>query len=232
MKELLNKIHLADCMDLMSQLPDKCIDLAIVDPPYGIRVGIDGRIGIDKAALCTQYKPVKWDDNIPNDLYFKELKRISNNRIIWGVNYFNNLQGGRIVWDKDNTGKFSDCELAYQSFSIVIKKFKYRWNGMLQENMKNKEKRIHPTQKPVALYRWLLQGDIILDTHCGSGSSVIACIEEGFQYIACELDPDYHKASLKRVNKKYRELETGLGLVKHTKRSVQERNKMKELFEE
>lgn len=208
MENLLNKIHLCDCMDLMAKLPDKSIDLAIVDPPYGI--GEDGKSNHSrsKLAAATKYKPKRWDRQKPKDEYFVELFRVSKNQIIWGGNYFiSSLRNTScmIVWDKDN-GKsdFADCELAWASFETAVRKFNYRWMGMLQGNMKNKEKRIHPTQKPVALYRWLLQnyakkGDLIFDSHSGSGSLAIACIEEGFNYIACELDKDYHKASLERI---------------------------------
>ena len=109
-----------------------------------------------------------------------------------------------IVWDKKNSGNFADCELAWTSFKSAVRKFSYKWNGMLQENMKEKDIRIHPTQKPVALYRWLLQnyakaGDKILDTHVGSASSIIACLEEGFEYCGFELDEDYFNSAQKRI---------------------------------
>jgi site-specific DNA-methyltransferase (adenine-specific) len=134
---------------------------------------------------------------------------VSKNQIIFGANHFISKipfdSSCWIVWDKCNgETDFADCELAWTSFKYAVRLFKYKWNGMLQENMKQKEIRIHPTQKPVALYRWLLlnyakKGDIILDTHSGSASSVIACIEEGFNYIACEKNPDYHRDSIARV---------------------------------
>jgi len=168
-----NKIILADNKDVMEDIPDKYFELAIVDPPYGI--GADSGMGGDNCGVVKRYKN-GWDSSTPDKSYFDELFRISKNQIIWGVNYYNcvDLSGGRIVWDKDKTGNFSDCELAYCSFGHGVKKYKYRWNGMLQENMKSKEIRIHPTQKPIALYRWLLQnyakpGDKIIDTHSGSG---------------------------------------------------------------
>jgi len=109
-----------------------------------------------------------------------------------------------IVWDKDNSGNFADCELAWTSFKTAVRKFEYRWNGMLQGDMKNKENRIHATQKPVALYKWLLknyakQGDLILDTHVGSASSLIACHDMGFDAVGCELDLDYYTESKKRL---------------------------------
>ena len=137
--------------------------------------------------------------------------RVSKNQVIWGANHFISKipfdSSCWIVWDKDN-GKtdFADCELAYTSFKTAVRKFKYKWQGMLQENMKNKEVRIHPTQKPVALYKWLLRnyakkGDKILDSHMGSGSIAIACHYMGFNLTACELDPDYYKAACERIDR-------------------------------
>lgn len=198
-----NVILHGDCMELMEHIEDKSIELACVDPPYGI--GADTGTGTSNKTAVSVYSKI-WDKDIPDKKYFDELFRISRNQIIWGVNYYNtyDLSGGRIVWDKDNTGNFSDCELAFCSFGIGIKKYKYRWNGMLQENMKQKEIRIHPTQKPVALYRWLLQNyakpnDKIIDTHSGSGSLACACHLEKFDFLAIEKDEDYHKASVERL---------------------------------
>ena len=198
-----NKIILADNKDVMKDIPDKFFELAIVDPPYGI--GADKGTGSNNKAIASVYFS-KWDSSIPDEKYFIELKRISKNQIIWGVNYYNcfDLSGGRIVWDKDNTGNFSDCELAYCSFGHGVKKYKYRWNGMLQENMKSKEIRIHPTQKPIALYRWILSqyakpGDKIIDTHSGSGSLACACHLEKYDFLAIEKDEDYYKSSCDRL---------------------------------
>jgi site-specific DNA-methyltransferase (adenine-specific) len=206
-----------DCMDWMKDKPDNYYDLAIVDPQYGIKVGGSkafGKVGGSKAfgkgggsniVESTVYKT--FDDSKPPDKdYFTELMRITKNQIIWGGNYFiDNLYSTScmIVWDKDNTGYFADCELAWASFKTAVRKFKFRWNGLLQENMKNKEKRIHPTQKPVALYKWLLQnyakpGQTIFDSHVGSGSIRIACHDLGFDFEGCELDPDYYEAQEKR----------------------------------
>ena len=198
----------------MPSYPDKYFDLAIVDPPYDNDVYNLDRIhrlngskkSILKAKLAT---PKNYDFNTvsakPDEKYFIELKRTSKNQIIWGVNWYPWYLGpGRIIWDKETSGYFSDCELAYQSFNRSVIKFKYRWNGMLQENMKNKEERIHPTQKPIALYKWLLSkyakpNDKILDTHVGSASSLIACEEMGFEYTGFELDSDYFNAANKRL---------------------------------
>ena len=141
----LNKILYGDCQELMKHIGDKEYELACVDPPYGIGasnknfIRLGKQTGKSKYVSGINYKPKKWDETIPNDKYFFELKRISQNQIIWGVNNFNNLIGGRIVWDKDNSdNKYSDCELAYQSFTKGIRKVKIRWHGMLQENMKEK----------------------------------------------------------------------------------------------
>jgi len=200
----LNGFYNMDCMDGMRQFPDKFFDLAIVDPPYGI--GIDGQ----KESICKNPKHNRkkhnkkdWDSNIPDKDYFQELERVSKNQIIWGGNYFvphlDKGKKGWIVWDKGQRGlTMSDCELAYSSFDaptriVVINRVELRKDGT-----------IHPTQKPVALYEWLLQnyakkGDKILDTHVGSASSLIACHKLGFDYVGFELDPDYYKAATARL---------------------------------
>lgn len=228
MKKLLNKIHLCDCMDLMAQLPDKSIDLAIVDPPYR-----DAKDNQPTEIMRKKGGMKKWT-NKPDEKYFNELFRVSTNQIVCGGNYFTDFlksNNNWIIWYKNNSGvNYSMCELLWNSIDIKYTQlFQYRPMGKLSG--------IHPTEKPTALYRWLLQnyateGDLIFDSHSGSGSLVIACIELGFNFIACEIDTEYYRDSMKRVNRKYKELEAGLGLVEHTKRSVSERNKMKELFGE
>lgn len=199
-----------DCMDGMREFPDRFFDLAIVDPPYGI--GWSGAKNHMLSCLATSqdYNPFAGDDlSPPPEGYFKELFRVSKNQIIWGANHFI----GRfykdsscwIVWDKQNGDNFfADCELAWTSFSGVVRKFTFRWQGMLQGNMAHKEIRIHPTQKPVALYDWLLSrfskpGDKILDTHVGSASSLIACERAGLPYVGFELDPDYYQKAMERL---------------------------------
>jgi site-specific DNA-methyltransferase (adenine-specific) len=202
----INVAYNIDCMEYMKTLPDKAFDLAIVDPPYGINMD-GGKIGGDNKGRTTDYIKKTWDKKAPEDEYFVELLRVSKNQIIFGANHFISRipfdSPCWIVWDKDNTGNFADCELAWTSFKSAVRKYKFRWNGMLQGNMKNKEKRIHPTQKPVALYEWLLRnyakpGDKILDTHLGSGSSRIAAYNLGFDFVGCEIDPDYFKAQEER----------------------------------
>lgn len=215
---MINTVLNCDCMAFMRAQKD-CIRmhgkrfefsevLAVVDPEYGIKVGGNksfGTVGGNKITKATTYK-IFDDSKPPPPEYFKEIFRISKNQIIWGGNYFiDNLSNTPcfIVWDKDNSGNFADCELAWTSFKTAVRKFKFRWNGLLQQNMKNKEKRIHPTQKPVGLYKWILKnyakpGQLILDTHVGSGSLRIACHDLGFDFVGCELDPDYWKAQEER----------------------------------
>jgi site-specific DNA-methyltransferase (adenine-specific) len=201
-----------DCIEGMKQFPDKFFDLAIVDPPYGI--GESGNKNHTRSSLAKakNYKSFAGDDlQPPNEEYFQELFRVSKNQIIWGANHFisrfSKDSSCWIVWDKDNgENDFADCELAWTSFDSAVRRLKYRWSGMLQENMKNKEFRIHPTQKPIALYEWLLSryakgGYIILDTHVGSASSLIACHRTNHKFVGFELDEYYYKMSKERLEK-------------------------------
>ena len=182
-----------DCMEGMKQIPDKYFDLAIVDPPYGI--------GISKNPVRQAHKKKQWDNNVPPSEYFKELARVSKEQIIWGGNYFDlPATQNYIVWDKRQPHDFSlaMCELAWCSIQKPIKMFSY---SVLKE--KNK---IHPTQKPAALYHWLLnnyakEGDKILDTHVGSASSLIACHDLKFEYLGFELDEDYYNTATERIKK-------------------------------
>ena len=194
----LNKIIHADCMDVMKEVPDKYFELAIVDPPYGI--GAENGTGDYNKAL-QKGRNKKWDI-APDEKYFNELFRTSNNQIICGGNYFSlNSCRGFIVWYKTDEIKgrdFSECEYLWSSFDVPSRLFSekpFMRNGT----------RIHPTQKPAALYRWLLQnyakpGDKIIDTHSGSGSCAIACFLEHHDFLAIEKDEDYYKASVARYN--------------------------------
>jgi site-specific DNA-methyltransferase (adenine-specific) len=198
-----------DNMELMARYPDKYFDLAIVDPPYGIDA--DKKNSAKKlqskksAGLSKDYGNQEWDGAIPSDDYFAELKRVSKRQIVWGANFFN-LQGGMLYWHKQVTmPTYSQGELAWLSWLNKIDFVDIAWHGMIQHDMKNKEHRIHPTQKPVKLYEWLLmkyakEGDKILDTHLGSGSIAIACHNLGFELTACELDKDYYEAAIKRLD--------------------------------
>ena len=186
-----------DCMEGMKQFPDKYFELAIVDPPYGI--GINHNMGRRKGDKHSDYKKVNWDNEIPTADYFEELRRVSQNQIIWGANYYSMPPTKSfIVWRKPQISEqmsFSMLEYAWTSFDKTAKE----WIGM-----SNEKDRIHPTQKPVALYKWLLmnyakQGDKILDTHVGSASSLIACYDMGFDYIGFEIDEDYYNMAQKRI---------------------------------
>lgn len=207
----LNSFICGDCMEYLPQFPDKYFDLAITDPPYFSGPEKQNYYGreISPIGVKRQYKPSShW--NVPDKRYFDELIRISKNQIIWGCNYFEYQFGsGRIVWDKCNgNSSFSDCEIAYCSMHDSVRLFRYMWNGMFQgksiyegaiqqANKKLNEVRIHPTQKPIALYDWILSryakpGDKILDTHVGSASSLISCHKNGFDYIGFEKDQYYY----------------------------------------
>ena len=190
-----------DNMELMKRYPDNYFELAIVDPPYGIGMAKGVEVGKWKRNI---HKNKDWDNEIPTKKYFDELFRISKNQIVWGGNYFiKYLTNTRcmIFWDKKNGSNFmSDGELAWTSFGSSVRRYTY---NHIQEYNKGIE-RIHPTQKPIQLYEWILdnyakEGDKILDTHLGSGSIAIACHNRKFELTACELDKDYFEASIKRI---------------------------------
>lgn len=203
-------------MELMAEFEDNHFDLAIVDPPYFTGPNLSGyygggysSLGVKKAKYYRECK--HW--TVPDEKYFKELKRVSKNQIIWGANNFSSTADFGspcwIVWDKENgKSSFADAELAYTSFNTAVRIFRYMWNGMHQGSLggdvRKNEQRIHPTQKPVVLYKWLLknyakEGDKILDTHLGSGSIAIACHYLGYDLTGCELDKDYFEDMEKRI---------------------------------
>ena len=216
MSEPTINLYHTDCMKFMADVPDKYYELAIVDPPYGI--GEDGlkNHSREKLAKPKLYTPKKWDRNKPDKLFFDELFRVSKNQIIWGANHFGMPPSPSwVIWDKLNgDNDFADCEMAWTSFKSAVRKFTFRWAGMLQGDMKHKQNRIHPTEKPIALYKWLLtnyakKGDKILDTHGGSMSIAIACYDLGFDLDLCEMDKDYFrdgKARFEAHRTKQREL--------------------------
>lgn len=188
-----------DNMELMARYPDNHFDLAIVDPPYGININVS--MGRRKGDKKSNYHKFSGNDNsIPNKIYFIELKRISKNQIIWGGNYMTEFllpSSCWLLWDKgfSEDVTFAQFELAWTSFKTSAKKFN---KHPTQQN------RIHPTQKPVTLYKWILdkyakEGDKILDTHLGSGSIAIACHDYNFDLTACELDAEYYEKAIKRI---------------------------------
>ena len=198
-----------DNMELMKRYPDNYFDLAIVDPPYGIDADVKNSKNVvqskKSATKSKKYGSQLWDLDIPTDEYFYELKRVSKRQIIWGANYFG-LVGGMIYWHKNVTmPTYSTGELAWVSWQNKLNFVDISWHGMIQHDMKNKETRIHPTQKPTKLYKWLLKNyakpnDKILDTHLGSGSIAIACHDYGFDLTACELDKEYYDKAMQRIN--------------------------------
>ena len=201
-----------DNMELMARYPDKYFDLAIVDPPYGIDRGGQVETFTKNPKHKRKHHTVKnWDNEIPNKEYFEELFRVSKNQIIWGANYFveflNKSSMGWIFWFKGQEGlSMSDGEIAYSSFQKATRQININ-RGLIAQSGGS----IHPTQKPVKLYKWLLknyanEGDKILDTHLGSGSIAIACHDIGFDLTACELDPDYYNAAMKRLTDHQKQL--------------------------
>lgn len=201
----------ADCMEFLRNCPDNAFQLCVCDPPYGIGVlsmnytksGAVRTHGHSAAKRRDYRKQGEWDVK-PTKEYFDQLTRVSKRQIIWGGNYFSDILSPSksfIVWDKrvsdEMTNDFADCEYAWCSEVLgVARMFRYCWNGMIQSDMKNKEERFHPTQKPVALYTWIFNryakpGDKILDTHLGSGSSRIAAYDAGLDFVGYEIDKEY-----------------------------------------
>ena len=206
------ELHNMDCMEALREMPDNAFDLAIVDPPYGLGdrlVKGGAKDGMGTMRNLADDKVTTWDDKIPPPEYFTELQRVSKNQIIWGGNYFLDYLGktdGFVVWDKMNgTNPMADCELAWQNIKGTTRMF--RWHHFSGE----RTTKIHPTQKPVKLYEWLLmnyakEGDKILDTHLGSGSIAIACHNLKFDLTGYELDEDYFKAATKRLEQHQRQI--------------------------
>ena len=203
-----------DNMELMSRYPDNYFELAIVDPPYGISVSNKkGHGRRAKGKSFTNYTPKNWDNSIPNIEYFDELFRVSKNQIIFGANYFTTYlpnSMGWVFWDKNFSEDFSFAsgELIFTSFNVALKKVSIKRSNWINCVSTCKESvtlnRIHPTQKPKELYKWLLdkyakEGDKILDTHLGSGSIALACHDYGFELTACELDEEYYEKAVQRI---------------------------------
>ena len=196
-----SRAYLADCMDFMATVPDGFFELAIVDPEFGIGIGNSPRLVTDKG-----FEAKAWDNKPINKNYFIELFRISKDQIIWGGNYYE-LPANKhcIIWDKKQPEEFSFgmFDYAWTSFDGSNKLFRY--------SVQNEKDKIHPTQKPVQLYKWLLrnyakEGDKIFDSHLGSQSSRIACWDGGFDFWGCELDPDYYRDGCKRFDNHIKQL--------------------------
>jgi len=204
----LNKIYNVDCYEFMKTVPDKFFDLIVTDPPYGLDIH-KKNVSRGKLAKARDYGVCDWDKSIPDKKYFDEMFRISKNQIIFGGNYFIEFLKNSscwIVWDKDNgETDFADCELAWTSFNSAVRKFKFKWQGMLQENMSWKETRYHPTQKPVPLGRWILDKYAtnefkIFDPYAGSGTFLIAAKNKGLSFVGCEISKEYCEIANKRLS--------------------------------
>lgn len=206
----MNKIHNIDCLEFMKQVPDNYFDLVLTDPPYGI--GESKKDNNSRSCLATSKKYTKkeWDNKIPSKETFDEILRISKNAIIFGGNYFiDSLHNTSsfIVWDKLNgDNDFADCELAWTNYKTAVRKYEFRWHGMLQHNMADKEKRYHPTQKPSQLFEFILRDyainkdkKTVFDPFMGSGTTALACKSLGLEWCGCELEADYVEIANKRL---------------------------------
>ena len=203
-----NQIICGDCLEVMRGWPDGCVDAVVTDPPYGIGIAKHGNIGGDNLALVTDYGTTSWDTERVSKTHISEMLRVSKQQVIFGGNYYADLLPARscwLVWDKDNgAANFADCELAWTSLKKAVRRMRWRWNGMLQEDMANKEHRVHPTQKPIAVMAWALSfvvppGGIVLDPFAGSGSTCVAATREGLRYIGIDISEEYCEITRRRV---------------------------------
>lgn len=206
----LNKVYNMDCLEYMKTIPNNFFDLCLTDPPYGLRM--DGKVGINGAGKAKEYQSKNWDNSTPSKYIFDEIIRISKNQIIFGANHFIDKiaypSSCWLFWDKDNKESFfAYGELAWTSFKTAVRIYKFRWHGMLQQDMANKEERHHPTQKPTELFKSILRDYAVknnytkvFDPFMGSGTTAIACKSLGLDYVGCELDKDYFEIINKRLN--------------------------------
>ena len=208
MDKYINQIINADCLDILKELPDKCIDLVLTDPPYGIGEARGKNKSRGNKAIAKDYGNKDWDNSIPEKEIFNEILRVSKHQIIFGGNYFVEYLHNSpcwLVWDKNNgANDFADCELAWTNFKSAVRKYLWTWHGMLQHDMKNKDVRIHPTQKPLKLFEMIIndysnENDLILDCFSGSGTTAIACHNLKRSFICIERDTDYYNASVERL---------------------------------
>ena len=205
------KVIQGDCLDVLRSMPDASVDAVVTDPPYGINVAPDGRIGGSNVAESTQYRAATWDEKGLSTEQWSELKRVSKTQVVFGFNHLTDVLGpcsGVIVWDKkcknnwfDN---FSDCELAWTSKRGPARVYRHMWMGALRASEKEAGARVHPTQKPVELMRWVVEnwvgeGATVLDPFCGSGTTGVACVQTGRNFIGIELDPGYCDIARRRI---------------------------------
>ncbi len=212
---LVNTIICGDCLEVMKDFPDNCVDLVLTDPPYGIGAYSTGTMGGGVLAKQSTFEATKWDFEPFSLVQFQACQWVSNNQIVFGFNHFSDIFPPTpcvIVWDKDNgNNNFADCELAWTSFKSAVRIIKWKWQGMLQENMDNKEDRVHPTQKPLGVMIWILKryskpNDLILDPFCGSGTTCIAAKMLGRRFIGIDISEEYCEIARMRL----RAVDTGV----------------------
>jgi DNA modification methylase len=197
---------MGDCLEVMSQLQEK-FDLCLTDAPYGIGEAAGKNKSRGKLGIAKDYGNLSWDNKIPSKVIFEWIFRLSENQIIFGGNYFIEYLKNSpcwLVWDKDNSGNFADAELIYTSFKTAVRIFKFRWNGMLQQDMKHKEKRYHPTQKPIRLIENILSKysepeQSIIDPFLGSGTTAVACENLGRRWVGIEREEKYCEIAARRI---------------------------------
>ena len=197
-------LHLGDCLEYMKSMPDKSVDAVITDPPYGIGETNEKNMARGALAPCRDYGHFDWDNKKVDDIYITELLRIGKEQVVFGGNYYTNIlppSSSWIIWDKQNTGDFADCELAWTSHKRAVRKVVWTWNGMIR---RGNDIRVHPTQKPLGVMRWIIEryttaGDTIFDPFMGSGTTGVAAIQLGRNFIGCEIDPDYFAIAEKRI---------------------------------
>ena len=210
LNSLIGHITEADCEEVLAQLPDKCVDLVLADPPYGIGAHKKrGDTGRNKHIKQRDYYRGNWDCAPPCAEFFSSIKRVGQNQIVWGGNYFASYLGNSscwLVWDKQNGDNlYADCELAWASFPSAVRRFAYTWHGFIQGNMgAAKEERYHPTQKPLPLYMWCISrytkpGDLVLDPMSGSGTAALACHALNRRFICIEREHEYVEVSRNRL---------------------------------
>lgn len=200
-------LYHGDCCSVSLGMSENEIDLLLTDPPYGIGEAAGKNKSRGNIAVAKDYGDLDWDNKTPTSFVIDELRRISKNQVIFGGNYFDLPPSSCwIVWDKNNgDNDFADCELAWTNFKSAVRKVKYTWNGMIQENMKQKDIRYHPTQKPIGVMKWIIERysnpeDTILDPFIGSGTTAVACEQLNRKWIGIEREEQYCEIAAKRLS--------------------------------
>ncbi len=202
------RLYCADCLDVLPTLADGSVDAVVTDPPYGIGEAAGKNASRGRLAVAQDYGNDAWDNSPPPPEFFDEMRRVSQHQVVFGGNHLATWLGSSpswIVWDKDN-GKsdFADCELAWTSHKRTVRKIVWRWQGMLQEPEKARDKRVHPTQKPVGVMLWIIKNytdpsSIVCDPYMGSGTTGVACVKLGRKFIGIEKEPKYFDIAVRCI---------------------------------